>query len=95
MTATPIPQSAPFREDEIELPIPVAVVCNGKPKIVNDDLAMRKRKAPVRSKKALSTPPKTPTEKKSRSVRKPTDLKSHSRYETAAASVAITIERRR
>jgi hypothetical protein len=56
---------------------------------------MRKRKAPVRSKKALSKPPKKPTEEKSRSVRKPTDLKSNSWYEKASASVAITIDRRR
>jgi hypothetical protein len=58
-------------------------------------LAMRKRKAPVRSKKALNKPPKKPTEEKSRSVRKPTDLRSNSWYEKASASVAITIDRRR
>ena len=62
---------------------------------MNKDLAMRKREAPVRSKKALSEPLKKHTEKKSRKVRKLTDLKSNSWYEKAAASVAITIERRR
>jgi hypothetical protein len=55
---------------------------------------MRKRKAPVCSKKDVSKPPKKHTEKKSRSVRKPTDLKSNSWYEKAAASVAITDRRR-
>jgi hypothetical protein len=54
---------------------------------------MRKRKAPVCSTKAVSKPLKEPTEKKSRSVRKPTDFKFNSWYEKAAASVAI--ERRR
>ena len=49
----------------------------------------------VRSKKALSEPRKTPSEKKSRSLRKRTDLKSKSWYEKAVASVATTIDRRR
>jgi hypothetical protein len=56
---------------------------------------MRKRNAPIRSKKAPSKPPKKPTEKKSRSVRKWTDLKSGSWYEKAATSVATPIDRRR
>ena len=42
-----------------------AIARNDKPKIVSEDLAMRKGTS-VRSKKALSEPRKTPSENKSR-----------------------------